>query len=74
VFERKIWGYLLLLFSPCIAADESNRSLAIAPFAVSNTNPFIIIHGLPVMEEASLLVSGNSSFQFHFDFTNNSFV
>lgn len=69
--ERKIWGCLLLLISACISADET-ASLTTAPFAVSNTNPFIIIHGLPVMEEASLLKPGSSRFQFQFDFTNNS--
>jgi hypothetical protein len=72
VVGRKTWGCLLLLISTCISADEPGASLARAPFAVSNTNPFIIIHGLPVMEQTSLLKSGYSSFQFQFDFTNNS--
>ncbi len=72
VLGRKIWGFLLLLISTCISADESGNSHLTAPFAVTNTNPFIIIHGLPVMEEASLLNAGSSSFQFQFDITNNS--
>jgi hypothetical protein len=72
VLGKMIWGLILILISTCISADETGTSLATSPFAVSNSNPFIIIHGLPVMEQASLLKRGRSSFQFQFDFANNS--
>jgi hypothetical protein len=72
VLGKNIWGSILILISTCITADETGTSLATSPFAVSNPNPFIIIHGLPVMEDASLLKRGSSSFQFQFDIANNS--
>ncbi|MCU7844615.1 MAG: DUF3187 family protein [Candidatus Thiodiazotropha sp. (ex Monitilora ramsayi)] len=69
---RKAWVCLLALFTGVISADESLPSVATAPFAVSNTNPFILIHGLPAMEEALVLGAGSTSFQFQLDITNNS--
>ncbi|MCU7916219.1 MAG: DUF3187 family protein [Candidatus Thiodiazotropha sp. (ex Gloverina cf. vestifex)] len=43
-----------------------------APFSVSNTNPFILIHGLPAVQSSSILEVGNSIFQWQLDLTNHS--
>lgn len=69
---RKARVCLLALFTGVISADESLPTVATAPFAVSNTNPFILIHGLPAIEEALVLEAGSTSFQFQLDITNNS--
>jgi len=63
---------LLLSFTRSVFADASEESWSAAPFAVSNPNPFILIHGLPATATARLLPDGASSLQLQVDLANNS--
>jgi len=63
---------LSLLAFGVLKADETRQGLASTPFAVSNPNPFILIHGLPVAAPAALLERGESTLQLQFDLANHS--
>lgn len=69
---RKIWICLLGLYSGYLSAGQPGDSLVKAPFSVSNTNPFILIHGLPTVQSASILEADHSIFQWQLDLTNHS--
>lgn len=69
-------GHLLLLLpllaTAALSAEEIASDADSAPFAVSNLNPFILIHGLPAPAPSAVLSEGESTLQFQFEVANHS--